>query len=239
MNRREFVTGLGTLAAAGSAQALHGPDVRGVISGGFGQNVNPVGITQMDQTAPGAVMTLGYIPGSAGFVNTRLPSEELSVRDRWGLTNVRAAVSILGYFPSASPTIERVDVTVNFAIAEAPYFAPFYAWQYVNVAGQPVKSSAPLTFRTNVPEAASIGVSFRVRSPASGAVASGSLLYSVGGSGLGPGIYALAGPSPAMGGAPDWNQITWGDKAGSLARRDGRAVDFDYITFVLAPTHVV
>jgi hypothetical protein len=144
--------------------------------------------------------------------------------------------------PSASPTIERVEVTVNFACAEPPFYAPFsalfHAWQYVNVPGQHVKSSPPLRFTTNVPDAAAIAVNFQVKSPVSGLSSSGALSYPIGGYGLGPGIYALAGPSLNTIGAPDWNQLTWGETAGSpLVRRDGMAIDFDYITLVLSPTH--
>jgi len=53
---------------------------------------------------------------------------------------------------------------------------------------------------------------------------------------LGPGIYALAGPSLATGGAPEWMALTWGERAGTLQRQDGGAIDFDYVAMVLSPT---
>lgn len=238
MNRRDFVSGLGTLAAAAAAtEALRGHVSGESMSGAFAPNANPVGITELNQTAAGEGMTLGYLPRSAGFVNTWVPSELRTIGDRWGRTNVRAAISILGYVPSTSPRFERIDITVNFALNEAPFFAPFYAWQYVDIAGKYAKSSSPLTFTANVPDAAGIAASFRMKSAGSGDNASGSLYYQIGGAGLGPGIYALAGPSSASGQAPDWTRITWGEKAGSLVREDGGAIDFDYLTLVVSPTH--
>ncbi|MEO8677308.1 MAG: hypothetical protein ABI569_17155, partial [Casimicrobiaceae bacterium] len=202
---------------------------------GFATNANPVGIIQPNQTASSAGMTLGYLPRSAAFINTWSPAGDATIRERWGRTNVRAAIQILGFVPSASPTIERIDITVNFALNEAPFFAPFYAWQYVDLPGQHVKSSSPLTFTANVPQAAGIAAAFRLKSAASGVHSSGSLYYQIGGSGLGPGIYGLAGPSATTGLTPDWSQITWGEKAGSLARSDGMAVDFDYVTLIVSP----
>jgi len=250
MNRRGFVTGVGTVAAAGAAaQALRGPGSGSALSGGlhadhrpggsgeFGAKRNPVGTTRVDQSAPGGGLTLGYIPRSARFANPNaLPVEQITLRNFWKVINARTAIGIIGYVPSESPTIERVDITVNYALDEPPFVAPFYAWQYVNVPGQYAKSSSPLSFTAMLPNIAAIDVSFQVRSATTGAIASGSLLYPIGGSGLGPGIYALAAPSPGTGGAPDWDGLTWGDRAGSLARLDGRAIDFDYICLVLSPT---
>jgi hypothetical protein len=238
MNRRDFVSGLGTLAAvAATTEALRGHLSGEGTSGALVPNANPVGIIQTTMTPPGGGMTLGYLPRSAGFVNTWVPAEERTIGDRWGRTNVRAAISILGYVPSTSPAFERIDITVNFALNEAPFFAPFYAWQYVDLPGEHAKSSSPLTFTASVPNAASIAASFRMKSTIPGGNASGSLYYQIGGAGLGPGIYALAGPSRATGQAPDWNLITWGEIAGSLAREDGGAIDFDYLTLVVSPTH--
>jgi len=242
MNRRGFVGGMGALAAAGAAaQALRGPGSGFVISDGFSANGNPVGITSLGPSAPGGGLTLGYIPGSAEFLQANTPPVEPKLSNLWRQAKVRAAIAILGYVPSASPTIERVDVTVNFACAEPPFYAPFsalfYAWQYVKVPGQYVQSASGARFTTNVPDAAAIAVNFQVKSPISGLSSSGALSYPIGGFGLGPGIYALAGPSPTTIGAPDWNQLTWGETAGSpIVRRDGMAVDFDYITLVLSPT---
>jgi len=238
MNRRDFVTGLGSLAASGVAvEALRG-HAAGEDVGGFAANANPVGIVQSNEAATGAGMTLGYLPRSAAFISTWSPSSgEATIRERWGRSNVRAAVQILGFVAAAAPTIERIDITVNFALNEAPFFAPFYAWQYVDLPGQHVKSSSPLTFTASVPQAAGIAAAYRLKSAVSGVHASGSLYYQIGGSGLGPGIYGLAGPSASTGLTPDWNQITWGEKAGSLARNDGMAIDFDYVTLVVSPVH--
>jgi len=238
MNRRDFVTGLGSLAASGVAvEALRVHGTADDAVNGFHVNANPVGVAQSNEAATGAGMTLGYLPRSAAFINTWSPSSEATVRERWGRSNVRAAVQILGFVAAAAPTIERIDITVNFALNEAPFFAPFYAWQYVDLPGQHVKSSSPLTFTASVPQAAGIAAAYRLKSAVSGVHASGSLYYQIGGSGLGPGIYGLAGPSAATGVAPDWNQITWGEKAGSLARNDGMAIDFDYVTLVVSPVH--
>ena len=238
MNRRDFVTGLGSLAATGvAAEAVRGHVSGDAASSGFAANANPVGIVQSNQAGTGAGMTLGYLPRSAAFVNTWSPAEQGAIPGRWGRTNLRAAIQILGFVPSSTPTIERIDITVNFALNEAPFFAPFYAWQYVDLPGQHVKSSSPLTFTANVPQAAGIAAAFRLKSAVTGVYSSGSLYYQIGGSGIGPGIYGLAGPSATTGLTPDWSQITWGEKAGSLARSDGMAVDFDYLTLIVSPVH--
>lgn len=246
MNRRDFFTGLGTLGVVGvAAQALRGSDSESsggptasrnrFASAGFGANINPVDSTQTKRLARGGV-TLGYIPGSAELVNANaIPGNNFALRNLLGLVNVRAAIGILGYVPSASPTFERVDVTINFAISEPPFYVPFYAWQHVNLPGQYVKSSSPLNFTASVPDAAGITVEFQVKDPLSGRISSGVLYYAIGGSGLGPGIYALAGPSAATGAAPDWSQIAWAEDARSLARVDRMPIDFDYVTLVLSP----
>ncbi len=238
MNRRGFIAGVGTIAAAGAAApASGGPTSPAAASGRFDANADPVGIVRADPSAPGAGLTLGYIPGSAGFANAGAPrTDKLTRRGLWGLGGVRAAIAVLGCVRSAAPTIERVDLTVNFALAEPPYLAPFHAWQYVDMPGRHATASSPLRFTTSVPGAAGIVVSFRVRSPTSGATATGTLEYPIGGSGLGPGLYALAGPSPAAGGPPDWNELTWGEQPGTLARHDGRTIDFDYVTLLLSRT---
>ncbi len=248
MNRRGFVAGVGTVAAAGAASQVlreagvadSGASRAGGVAGpsrAFAANGNPIGTTRMDQGVPGSGVTLGYIPGSARFANPNAqPVEALTIRNLWRVVSARTVIGILGYVPATAPTIERVDITVHFALDEPPFMAPFYAWQHVNLPGQYPKTSSPLSFNANMPNAAAIEVGFRVRSAMDGTIAAGSLYYPVGGAGLGPGIHALAGPSAATGGAPDWNGVTWGDRAGSLARLDGRAIDFDYICLVLSPT---
>jgi hypothetical protein len=192
-------------------------------------------MTQVDQGAPGDALTLGYIPGSAEFLKADSPPLEFGLRSLRALIQARASIGIQRYVPSAHPTIERIDIVVNFALDEPPYAAPFYAWQHLAVPGEYVKTSAPLCFTTGIPHAAGIDVNFRLRSPISATVVGGVLSYPIGGAGLGYGIYALAAPSPATGGAPDWNQITWSGQAGVLARNDGGAIDFDYVTLLLIP----
>ncbi len=236
MNRRDFVGRLGTLAAAGAAMPVLGAQGVGVQSGTFPVNESPLGLTRLDLPA-GAGLSLGYIPQSADFVMaSALPDEPLTLRQLWAPDRTNTAISILGYVQSAAPTLERVDISVDYALPVAPFRVPFHAWQYVSRPGQCEKCSSPLTFTAGASNAAGLTADFRVKHPTTGEIASGTLHYRIGGSGMGPGIYALAGPSPSTGGAPDWSQLTWGETPGLLRQRDGGAVDFDYVTLVLRPS---
>jgi hypothetical protein len=244
MKRRNFVTGLGTVVAAGAtAQTLLRSSETSVVAAasdtllGHRMRVNhtPVGTAQISQGAAGEALTLGYIDGSAEFLVQGSKRAEHTLRNLWALINMRATIGIQGYVPAASPAFQRIDLIVNFKLNEPPFAAPFYAWQHLDIPGQRRMTSSTLAFTTGVPGAAAISVQFQVKSPISGSVVTGKLDYPIGGAGLGHGIYALAGPSPSTGGAPDWGGVTWARRAGELARHDGGAIDFDYITLALLP----
>jgi hypothetical protein len=222
MKRRGFIAGCGivaTTSAAGAAQFDPRAAWRRV---GAGSAVGGSG-----------GVTLGYVPGSAELAQGADAQRASPLRrNLWGRTT-RAGIAVFGFMASDQPAFARIDLTVNFALAEPPYRAPFHAWQYVGTDGQTPRSSSPLRFTAGVPDGAEISIAFQLRNASTDARTEGVIACPVGGAGLGPGLYALAGPSPATGGAPDWNRLTWGEHPGLLERRDGQPIDFDYVTLLL------
>jgi hypothetical protein len=235
MDRREFLAGVG-LIAAGNARAANLATATGRADGVFAVNPQPLGLVRTADAAM-AGLSLGYIPGSAEIVLAELTGQTSSPTWRSLLAprGKRAEMSILRLMPATTPSIRRLGVTINFALAEPPYYAPFYAWQFVAASGTPIRQSSPISFSANVPDSAIVSVDYQVAHPHSGERVGGTLHYRLGGSGLGPGIYALAAPSAADGASPDWTALACGEADGQLVRRDGGTIDFDYLTLALAP----
>ena len=235
MDRRDFLAGVG-LITAGNAGAASLATATSHADGAFAVNPQPLGLQQTaDATAAG--LSLGYVPGSAELLLAELTGQASSPTWRSLLTphGQRAEMSIGRLMPAPTRSIRRIDVTVNYALAEPPYYAPFYAWQFVSTAGAPLRQSSPLSFSSNVPDSAVVSVAYQVAHPHSGELVAGTLHYRLGGSGLGPGIYALAAPSAADGAPPDWSALACGKADGQLVRCDGGLIDFDYVTLALAP----
>ena len=227
MHRRQFIAGCSALATGGVAHAAL-EDRR------FAVNPLPVGLVQPARQGAPQGLFLGYVPGSAEVQQAGQTAAISSWRDLLPAER-RAELSIRRLVPAAQPTICHLDITIHFALADGSGHAPFHAWQFVATPGALARQSSPITFSSGVPESALVAIGYRVQHPRSGQMADGVLHYRIGGSGLGPGVYALASPSAATGTAPDWSQLSWQDETGALVRHDGRAIDFDYLTLALAP----
>ena len=227
MHRRQFIAGCSALATGGVARAA-------LEDRHFAVNPLPLGLVH--PAAPGApqALFLGYVPGSAEAQQPEHTAAIPSWRDLLPAER-RAELSIRRLVPAAQPSICRLDVTIHFALADGSGHVPFHAWQFVATSGAAARQSSPITFSSGVPESALVAIGYRVQHPHSGQMADGVLHYRIGGSGLGPGVYALASPSAATGAAPDWSQLAWQDDQGILVRHDGRAIDFDYLALALAP----
>jgi hypothetical protein len=227
MHRRQFIAGCGALATGGVAHAAL-QDQR------FAINPLPVGLIETADPGVPQGLFLGYVPGSAELQVSELAVTQSGWRDLLPAER-RAEMSIRRLVAAAKPSIQRLDVTIHFALADASGHVPFHAWQFVAAPGALARQSSPIAFTSGVPESALVAIAYRVQNPYSGQTADGVLHYRIGGSGLGPGVYALAGPSASTGGAPDWSQLSWQDEEGALVRHNGGAIDFDYLALALAP----
>jgi hypothetical protein len=234
MNRRDFIAGVGALAATAAAARVIGGSRAILVSGSFAPNVQPLGTITIDQSYRGAAMALGYVPGSAEEILSRVSKQMFGEDNGSARTITGARVSVRGLVQQSNSSLERLEVLADFDHADLSSTTCF-AWQFSAESGKLPLVSKPVSFNTAVDESVALVLPFSFRDVTSGAMSSGSLQYPIGGRGLGPGVYAVATPSLANGQMPDWSALMLGDNAGELARNDGGTIDFDYLTLVVSP----
>jgi hypothetical protein len=230
MNRRKFFAGVGSIAAVGAAARIWQSEEPATPA----QSPEaPVGHS-IHQT-PASAIAFERLPGSEEFIHSLLDSPVNRLAYKLGISSYdRAAISILGYEPGEQNSLQSLDLVVNYQLSEPPYQAPFYAFR-LRRNGQAVDVSQPVSFDVAAPEGATLGVSYRLDPQRHGNAAWGALSFGIGGFGLGPGIYVLAGLSASTLSAPRLDLYTWGEVPGKIAHRGGEPIDFDYLCLALTP----
>lgn len=224
MDRRHFLTAFG-LAATGPVAAAVNLQAAAQAAV-FPVNGEPLGLLDSGGL-PGAdgLLSLGYLPGSG----------ESLVAARAAATPEAAEISIYRMVSAPLRTIEALAVTVHFPVAGPVSHVPYFAWQYAGGLGDTPRQSSPVSFSVALPQGAVMSLDYGVRVPGQAQNQGGSLTYRLGGTGLGPGVYVLAGPSAATGRTPVWADLVGAGDPGKLARRDGAPIDFDYLVIDVAP----
>jgi hypothetical protein len=262
MDRRGFIKGVGALAASAGAAVGVGSvlEDRGEVAATNAPANVPA--TTGRASAPPAVRTsklvvpvstavaLGHL--TRGNADTMSPlNRQSEVRGRlvwqqWaGPTpdysgGAARHVTIVGLQRAgARSAVANMDILAHFAIDEAPYLVPFYAWSHTG--GKVPRSSSPITFSMPTPNRASLEINYQLdRSAIAGnAAATGSMNLPIGTDGLSPGIYVLTTPAARTGVAPDLNEYMFsGDADAPLVRLDGAPLDFDHLVFAVRAQRV-
>ena len=262
MDRRGFLAGIGTLGAA--AAGGWGTMEMGVRGARAQDLAKAAALTASDPKARSAAasarqaITLGYLPGSAGLLEYAARGwawPQLATQMRWAGWHPALALPIfdsrvdvsLGMLAHAqvharSPLLS-LDVVAHFAIEQAPFFAPFNAWQYTAPReGKPSKATSPLTFEAAMPDRVGLQVNYAMEPshPVARLPASGTVYLPIGGrDGAGTGIYVIATPSRVTGLPPDFTEYTFsGDLVQPLRRDTGGTPDFDFVPVAIAPIAV-
>ena len=200
-------------------------------------------------------VTVGYLPGSAGLLEYAARGWEwpqLATQMRWAGWQSSLALPIfdsrvdvsLGTLRHAqvyaASALLSLDVVAHFAIEEAPFFAPFNAWQYTAArAGKAARATSPLTFEAAMPDRVGLQVNYAMERthPLARLSAGGTVYLPVGGrDGAGTGLYVIATPSRVTGLPPDFTEYTFsGDLVEPLRRDTGGTPDFDFVPLTIAP----
>jgi hypothetical protein len=257
MNRRGFLSGVGTLgaAAAGGWATMEGV-ARGARAEGLAKaaGVSPVARATGGGASLAQSVTVGHLRGSAGLLEYAARGwtfPQLSTQMRWAPWQPGFALPIfddrvdisLGLFQAARvyapSSLISLEVVAHFAIDQAPHFAPFNAWKYEALPGKAVRRTSPLTFEAAMPDRVGLQVNYALDrgNVLSRHAASGTLYLPVGGrDGAGTGIYVIASPSRVTGALPDFTEYTFtGDLIQPLRRNTGGTADFDFVTLTIAP----
>lgn len=262
MDRRGFLTGVGTLGAvaAGGWTALeHGArsaraeGLAQVAEAGTGRGAK-AGAQGGRPLAQG--LSVGFLPGSTGLLDHAArgrPWNELASQMRWSAWHPSLSRPVfdpmvdvsLGLFQSArvhaNPGMLRsLEVVAHFALDVSPHFAPFNAWGYESAGpGKLAKRTSPLTFEAAMPDRVGLQVNYALdKSVIVPGMASSGMVYLPLGArdGPGTGIYVLASPSRVTGAVPDFTEYTFsGDLVQPLRRNTGGTPDFDFVTLTIAP----
>lgn len=233
MDRRTFFSGVGSLAAAGAAAHLLGSKAEPATSG---PSVPPS--LPLNSAAPDRSAQIGFelLPGSERWAVEGFDPPVYGLAYKLGVSGYdRATLAILGYRPGPRPSLDSLELNINYRLSEAPYEAPFRAFRLYTRPSEGPLASLPTQFDIAVPEGGTLGLNYRFDPERFGPAAWGAASYALGGFGLGPGIHVLAGLSAESGLAPDLSQFTWGDEPGEVKRLDGGPVDFDYLCLLLQP----
>jgi hypothetical protein len=261
MDRRSFLTGVGTIGAAtaGGLSIIRG-DARGARASGLA-NAAGAGVAAgasekglLDRRR--ASLTLGYLPGSPGLLDAAARGERwdhFASQMRWATwhpslsypTHEDRVDVAIGTLQSArvwaAPGLVRsIQIVAHFALDAAPDFAPFDAWSYEGeTMGKRSKASSAVVFEAGMPDRVGLQVNY--------AFARENLVYNLAETGMvylpigardgpGTGLYVLASPSRVTGALPDFTEYRFsGNLNEPLLRVTGGATDFDFVPLTIAP----
>lgn len=255
MDRRAFLTGVGSMgaAAAGGWAALES-HARSARATGLAKAAG-VGRTAVSKAANGAPridgLAVGFLPGSAGLLEAAMMGRklELNTDSRWvtwapsyslpiydNLVSISIGMMQTAQVAAAPDMLKRIEVVAHFALDGAPDFAPFNAWSYAGPG--PMRKNAsitsPLTFEAGIPDRLGLQVNyaFTAERLAPDVAASGMVYLPVGArDGPGEGLYVLAGPSRYTGTQPDFSEYFFsGNMQAPLLRNTWGTPDFDFVT---------
>jgi len=261
MDRRSFLTGVGSLGAATAggwgAMEAGARDARAQgLAKAAGAAVQSKSGNTRTSVPLRQALSVGYLPGSAGLLDYAARGREwpqLASQMRWASWHPSFALPIfdsrvdvsIGMLQSAQvhapSALLALEVVAHFAIDAAPHVAPFHAWQYVAARpGKAAKRTSPLTFEAGMPDRVGLQVNYaldRATGLPARLDAGGTVYLPIGGrDGPGTGIYVLATPSRVTGALPDFSEYTFsGDLIQPLRRNTGGTPDFDLVTITIAP----
>ena len=258
MDRRAFLSGVGTIGAASAAgwSAMES-GARSARAEALARAAGAtVGASKGDVPGVPPGLSLGYLPGSAGLL------EYAALGRRWDqfASQMRWAT----WHPSlASPTYDdRVDVAIgrlqsaqvfaapgllqslevvaHFALDDAVHVAPFPAWRHESAGlNKRVNATSPLAFEAGMPDRVGLQVNYAFsREFLVPGIADAGMVYLPLGARDGPGvgIYVLASPSRITGALPDFTEYRFtGNLSAPLLRDTGGTPDFDFVPLTIAP----
>ena len=255
MDRRTFLTGVGTLGAAAAGSVALGSNEAGTRAAGLAKAAGAPGpitarLQAMSATAKARGLVVGSLPGDPTLLSDRAVGGE---RLRWGTPrdSFSSLRGFLGVAPGvegrvsvmlgavrvagATPLFRSIDVTAHFAIDEGGY-APFYASSFRAAGGgRNAMASSPVIFDALIPDRMALQVDYVLddRAIAGSVAATGSLYLPIGSEGgTGTGVYVLAGPSHATGLPPELaSYLFTGDVRAPIVDSRGDAPDFDHLAF--------
>lgn len=263
MDRRKFLTGMGSLGAAtaGGWAALEtaARDARAAGLAHVAGAPKAAGRGRPVESGPARPLqqglTVGFLEGSAALLDWAAQGRSWNVAARplqWSAWHsslsrpyygerVDVSIGLLSAAPvHAAPLLRSLEVVAHFAIDEAPHFAPFNAWQYD--AGSDTKrasSTTPLTFEAAMPDRVGLQLNYALQSErlVPGLASSGVVYLPLGGrDGPGTGLYVLAAPSRLTGAPADFTRFRFrGDLHVPLSDDAGGLPDFDYVSLTVAP----
>jgi hypothetical protein len=263
MDRRTFLTGVGTMgaavaggwstveASAGAERAATLEKAAGVARAGGG---GKPGVSKGGGVAYEGLV-LGYLPGSPALLELTARGETWdwhSAQTRWArwdptlafvtsepMVSVSIGMIQRAQVPGTAETLRSLEVLAHFAIDEAPYVVPFQAWKYRAAAdgSKGDQATSPLTFDASMHNRVGLQVNYRLNAAAlvPNMLESG-MLYLPLGARNGPsiGLHVLAGPSRLTGALPDLREYQFsGDLHAPLLRVAGGKPDFDYVTVMI------
>ncbi len=228
MDRRAFLTGVGSIGAASAAgwSALQA-SARSARATGLAKAAGAIpkaGAKAAASTLPHG-LTVGYLPGSGGLLDYAARGQrwDFTAREmRWAEWNtslippsydsrVDLAFGRLQVAQVwANPDLVRsIEVVAHFALDGAPDFAPFNAWRYDGaVKGKLAKATSSIVFEAAVPDRVGLQVNYAfAREQVLEGISNAGMVYLPVGARDGPGIgiYVLASPSRITGAVPDFS----------------------------------
>lgn len=247
MDRRSFISVVGALAATAGASVGLGNLREGrelaaskARAAGLAQSAGmPASASETLMAPDRRFVDLAFVPESA-IATTQ--AGEAPTLTRAGASKAvlsaslepRYSVRLAGLRRARlTPALQRLDITVRYAIDDAPHFVSFVAWSHVE--GNPARTSSPVNFTTLTRDRAALEVNYVLAPGIAGSAAqSGSLYLPIGGNGLEPGIYAMTTPSASTGLVPDLQDFSYtGNSRDPLTVRHGVPLDFDHFVFAL------
>lgn len=260
MDRRKFLVGagsLGAVASGGMAAMQSGGAARaeGLAKAARGTPPPPPTLRPPTYVPTVEGMVLGYLPGSAAFVNEgaaaprsaprwvawdkSMSPPSSSVRRVLGaerMVNVAIGGMQRAVGGPEVQAIRSVQVVAHFATADSN-FAPFFAWSFAAAGPKRVSASPGLSFDAYTPDRMALQVDYALDAAAVNRdVKPSGMIYLPVGSldGPGAGIYVLAGPSRATGTQPNLaGYIYSGDPLYPIVNTRNAEPDFDYVTVTI------
>lgn len=261
MDRRAFLTGVGTIGAASAAgwatveHEARSARAAGLAAAAGVPHLGPVQrAAQRNAARPG--LSVGYLLGSATLLDYTARGQRwdyLANQMRWATWYPSLSLPVfhdrldvaIGKLQSAqveaSPNLTRsLEVVAHFALDVSPHFAPFNAWRYDGaIAGKRARATSPLAFEAGMPDRVGLQVNYAFDrgSLVPGLAESGVVYLPIGArNGPGTGIYVLASPSRVTGALPDFTEYRFsGDLIAPLIRNTAGTPDFDFVTLTIAP----
>ena len=260
MDRRSFLTGMGTIGAVagGGWHALESQARSARAEGlakaaGASEPASATASRGIERAQPG--LSVGFLPGSPGLLEAASQGRawDWARQLRWTtwhrslslpIFENRADVAIstlqAAQVWTAPNLTQTIEVVAHFAFDVSPYFGPFNAWRYDGAAAKKTaRRTSPLVFEAGMPDrvALQVNYAFEPETLAPGVSARGMVYLPIGAQdGPGAGIYVLASPSRVTGARPDFTEYSFtGDLNQPMLRNTGGTPDFDFVTLTIAP----